>query len=176
MIARRACRRLRETATVPGVRAKDDRRASRHGESQLKAHVDVALLHLAGFELLLTSFDLGLVRCQGGVDPRGKAPDLVLRARTAVEVPAVGLGVVEETAATDQCAAPRAPFVVAARQGEKRPVPWNIAGSSFRSRIESTADEGTSFINSCLQPTPAPAEKLRALPPAQTGTAATISR
>ena len=58
---------------MPEVRASGDRRTGRRGESQLKAHVDVALLRLASFKLLLTAFDLGLVRRQGGFDPRVKA-------------------------------------------------------------------------------------------------------
>ena len=37
--------------------AKGDRRVGRRGESQFQAHVDVALPCLAGFELLLTTFD-----------------------------------------------------------------------------------------------------------------------
>ena len=118
-----------------------DRRAGLRGGSQLEAHVDVALLRLAGFELLPAAFDLGVVRCQGGFDPRGKAPDLVLRARTARKMPAVGLGVVEDTAAAVEGAKGAvAPFAVAARSSVTwAPLLAAIAACSSRCRIEAAA-------------------------------------
>ena len=107
--------RLKETVAAPGVGAPDDRSTTRRAVSQLQA------AHVAGplprFLLCLTllpeAFDLGVVRFQVGFDLRGEPLQLVLRAGTAREVPAVGLGVAEDAAAAVQrLPGARAPFFV----------------------------------------------------------------